>query len=159
MLRNIAEEQRSHSQGDGSLKSIRQVICVMRWENKRYYSNSERRKRKLLHTMALRFGKLPAWLAVYPAPDNTSPSRRMKWPGTVPYRWQSRLLCPLSGGNGTSDSGQKCHTASELHISVHWVGHPVLLCVVPVASKKVVASTVNMLVMKRRWPHTETWLT
>jgi hypothetical protein len=28
MLRNIAEERRSHSQGDGSLKSIREAICL-----------------------------------------------------------------------------------------------------------------------------------
>jgi len=39
MLRNIAEERRSHSHGDGSLKSIQEVICVVLWKNRGCYSN------------------------------------------------------------------------------------------------------------------------
>jgi hypothetical protein len=58
MPRNIAEERRSHLHGGGNPKSIREVIFVVLWKKKSNYSNPERRKRKLLHTKAMRFCKL-----------------------------------------------------------------------------------------------------
>jgi len=118
MLRNTAEERRSHSQGGGNLKSIREVIFVMLWKKKSNYSNPERRRRKLLHTMALCFGKLADWLAVYPAPDNTLSSRRTKWSGTAhsdptAHTIKVTVSTSVGGGNWTPDGGKKCHTDSK----------------------------------------------